>query len=190
MNKLLLTVALLGILIPAFPQELKNFQLTNVLNNQVVSLDTYPSCEGMVIIFTSNSCPYDEYYRNRIAKLAQTYHERVPVLLVNSNPDAPEAIEAMTRKAKQLNLSLPYLADKDQVLMTNLNAKKSPEAFLLRNSNGKFSVVYHGAIDDNPQVESDVRQNYLRDAVDILLSKQSITTPEVRPVGCNLKKKS
>jgi hypothetical protein len=187
MNKLL-TVLLIAVLTPAFSQELKNFQLTNVLNNQVVSLDTYPSCEGMVIIFTSNSCPYDEYYRNRIAKLAQNYHERVPVLLVNSNPD--EANEAMLKKAKQLSLSLPYLADKDQLLMTNLNAKKSPEAFLLKNSNGKFSVVYHGAIDDNPQVESDVRQNYLRDAVDILLSKQSITTPEVRPVGCNLKKKS
>jgi hypothetical protein len=188
MNKLV-TVLLLCLITPAFAQELKNFQLTNVLNNEVVSPDTYPSCEGMVIIFVSNACPYDDYYRNRIAKLAQTYHERVPVLLVNSNVDAADGNDAMAKKAKQLNLNLPYLSDKDQTLMTNLNAKKSPEAFLLKNSNGKFSVVYRGAIDDNPQVENDVRQNYLRDAVDILLSKQNITTPEVRPVGCNLKKK-
>lgn len=89
-----------------------------------------------------------------------------------------------------MSLSIPYLADKDQTLMSMLDARKSPEAFLLKNNNGSFSVVYKGAIDDNPQVEADVRHNYLRDAIDIMLTNQKIETPEVRPVGCNLKKKS
>ena len=185
----LLTVILLSVATIGYTQELKNFQLTNVVNDQVVSLDTYPSCEGMVIIFTSNNCPYDEYYRSRVIKLSQSYQDRVPVLFVNSNTEATDSKEAMVKKAKQLNLTLPYLSDKDQKLMTMLDAKKSPEAFLLKNNNGKFTVVYRGAIDDNPQVENDVRQHYLRDAIDILLSKQSIVTPEIRPVGCNLKKK-
>lgn len=189
MYKSLIAVLFSIVSTTAFAQELKNFKLTNVLNDQVVSLETYPSCEALVIIFTSNNCPYDEYYRTRIAKLSQTYNERVPVLLINSNQEASDSKEAMAKKAKAVNLSIPYLADKDQVVMTNLDAKKSPEAFLLKNSNGKFTVVYHGAIDDNPQVENDVRQNYLRDAIDILLGKQNIVTKEVRPVGCNLKKK-
>jgi peroxiredoxin len=167
--------------------QISNFSLPNVLNGQTVSLDTYPSCTGLVIIFTTNSCPYDEHYRNRIAKIAQSYQDRVPVLLVNTDPG--ESMEAMQKKAQQLNLSMPYLADKDQVLMTSLEAKKSPEAFLLKNENGKFVVVYSGAIDDNAQVEADVRHNYLRDAIDILLTNQKIATPEVRPVGCNLRKK-
>jgi hypothetical protein len=170
-------------------QQVNNFKLTNVTNNQLVSLDTYPSCEGMVIIFTSNGCPYDEYYRNRITALAQMYHDRVPVLLVNAQPDPSESKEAMATKAKQLNLSVPYLADKDQSLMANLDAKKSPEVFLLKNDGGKFSVVYRGAFDDNAQVEADVRHKYLQDAIDIMLSNQKIALPEVRPVGCNLKKK-
>ena len=173
-----------------FAQQISNFSLTNVVNNQKVSLDNYPSCEGMVIIFTSNSCPYDEYYRNRVVKLSQTYNSRVPVLLVNSGVEPSENVENMAKKAKQLNLALPYLADKDQVLMKALDAHKSPEAFLLKNNGGKFSVVYRGAIDDNAQVEADVRQNFLRDAIDIMLTNQKIVTPEVRPVGCNLKKKS
>ena len=170
-------------------QELKNFSLTNVLNDQTVSLETYPSCSGLVIIFTSNACPYDEYYRARISKLVQSYQDRVPVLLVNSSPDPAESKESMVKKAKQLNLSMPYLMDKDQVLMGMLNARKTPEVFLVKNDNGKFSVVYHGAIDDNAQVEADVRHSYLRDAIDIMLTNQRIATPEVRPVGCNLKKK-
>lgn len=169
-------------------QQVSNFSLTNVINNQPVSFDTYPSCQGLVIIFTSNNCPYDEYYRNRIATLAKSYHDRVPVLLVNSDPT--ESNESMAAKAKQKNVNVPYLADKNQTLMTTLNARKSPEAFLLKNNNGKFSVVYRGAIDDNAQVEGDVRQYYLKDAIDIMLANQAITNPEVRPVGCNLKKKA
>lgn len=185
---LLLTICLASL--QAAGQVVNNFKLINVLNNQTVSLDTYPSCEGMVLIFTGNSCPYDEYYRNRVAKISQTYQDRVPVLLVNSYTDADEAPDKMLAKAKQTNLGVPYLADKDQTLMTNLDVRKSPEAFLLKNQNGKFTVVYHGAIDDNAQVESDVRHSYLRDAIDIMLTNQKIETPDVRPVGCNLKKKS
>ena len=187
--KKLLTFLLCMISLTAVSQAVKNFKLINVLNNQAVSLDTYPSCQGMVIIFTSNNCPYDEYYRSRIAGLLQAYQERVPVVLVNSQPDNNENVESMAAKAKQLNLSMPYLSDKDQTLMSQLDARKTPEAFLLKNDDGKFTVVYRGAIDDNPQVAADVRHHYLRDAIDIMLSNQKIETAEVRPVGCNLKKK-
>lgn len=182
---LILFICLLSL--DAFAQQVNNFSLVNVLNNQTISLETYPSCSGMVIIFTSNNCPYDEYYRNRISKVAQAYQDKVPVLLVNSQPDEPN--ESMATKARQLNLSIPYLSDKTQALMSNLDAKKTPEAFLLKNENGKFAVVYRGAIDDNAQVEADVRHSYLRDAIDIMLMNQKIQTPEIRPVGCNLKKK-
>lgn len=174
----------------AWSQELKNFNLTNVLNDQQISPSSFPSCSGLVIIFTSNACPYDEYYRTRINALAKSYADKVPVLLVNAHSEDAESKDAMARKAKQLNLSTPYLADKDQTLMTTLNAKKSPEAFLLKNNGGSFAVVYRGAIDDNAQVEADVRHHYLKDAIDIMLANQAIATPEVRPVGCNLKKKS
>jgi hypothetical protein len=95
----------------------------------------------------------------------------------------------MTRKGKQLGLAIPYLADKDQVLMEQLGASKSPQAFLLKNNGGKFTVVFSGAIDDNPQVETDIRHSYLQDAIDIMLTNQKIETPEVRPVGCIIRKK-
>jgi hypothetical protein len=121
--------------------------------------------------------------------LGKTYQERVPVLLINAHTEANESVERMTAKGKALNLTVPYLADKDQKLMSNLDVKKSPEAFLLKNEGGKFTVVYRGAIDDNAQVEADVRHHYLRDAIDIMLTSQRIQSPEVRPVGCNLKKK-
>jgi hypothetical protein len=171
-------------------QNVANFTLNNVLTGKPVSLETYPSCAGIAIIFTSNSCAFDEYYRGRIAKLAGDYTDRVPVLLINSGIEPADSEENMAKKAAQLNLRVPYLADKDQVLMKQLGASKTPHVFLLKNNGGKFSIVYRGAIDDNAQVEGDVRNAYLKDAIDILLTNQAIQTPEVRPMGCSIRKKS
>ena len=187
---LVFVVAASCVLTNAFAQVVPNFKLPNVLNGQSVSLDSYPSCEGMVLIFTSNNCPYDDYYRKRIEQISQTYQDKVPVLLINAHTEPNESADQMAAKAKTLNFSVPYLADKDQSLVTILNVRKSPEAFLLRNDGGKFTVVYRGAIDDNAQVATDVHRHYLRDAIDIMLNNQKIQTPEVRPVGCNLKKKA
>ena len=171
-------------------QTVGNFTLTNVTNGKPVSLETYPSCAGIAIIFTSNSCPFDEYYRSRIARLATDYSDRVPILLVNSSVESTDTEENMVKKATQLNLKVPYLADKDQSLMKQLGASRTPQVFLLKNNGGTFSVVYRGAIDDNAQVEADVRHAYLKDAIDILLTNQAIQTPEVRPMGCTIRKKS
>src|SRR5688500_4907996 len=88
----------------AVAQEVKNFELIDVMSNEKVSLETFPSCEGLLVIFTSNSCPYDEYYRKRINALAQAYRDRVPVLLVNSHTDPKESPARMAEKGKELNL--------------------------------------------------------------------------------------
>jgi thioredoxin-related protein len=190
LKKSFLTAFLLMCLFQAQSQQVQNFSLKNVVNGQDVSLDTYPSCEGLLVIFSSNSCPYDEHYRNRIKKLSADLSEKIPVLLVNSNTEPAESVDNMIRKAQQTGMKIPYLADKEQVLMQQLGATKNPQAFLLKNTNGKFTIVYSGAIDDNAQVEADVKHAYLKDAIDIMLANQTITTPEVRPTGCTIRKKS
>jgi hypothetical protein len=189
MKRYLLVLAFFFAFYPGNAQTIENFSLTNVITGTSVSLDTYPSCSGIVIIFTSNACAYDEHYRSRIATLAKDYHDRVPVLLVNSSIENLESTDNMVRKAQQLGLTIPYLADKDQALLKQLGATKSPQAFLLKNNGGKFSKVYSGAIDDNPQLQTGVRHAYLKDAIDIMLTNQTIETPEVRPVGCAIRRK-
>jgi len=185
----ILIIALMCCYGATLAQQVANFELTNVTNGKAVSLDTYPSCSGVAVIFTTNACAYDEYYRARIVMLSKEYQDKVPVLLVNSSADPAESVDNMTKKAQQLALTLPYLADKDQTLMRQFGATKSPQVFLLKNDNGKFLIVYNGAIDDNAQVEADVRHAYLKDAIDIMLTNQKIATAEVRPVGCTIRKK-
>lgn len=187
MKKLLLFLLLVSFA-DAMGQVVKDFELEDVISKKTVSLGSYASSKGILIVFTSNACPYDEYYRSRIAAISNAYQNRVPVLLVNAYTEPAESASKMLEKAQELRLSIPYLADKNQVLIANLGVKKSPEAFLLKNENGNFNVVYRGPIDDNPQVEADVRHHYLREAIDALLANQKITVPQVRAVGCNIKR--
>jgi hypothetical protein len=169
--------------------QIPEISLTNVVDGTTISLSSYASNAGVIVIFTSNACPFDEHYRKRVNKLSKEFAGKIPLLLVNSYTDGNESAEEMAKKAQQLGIAVPYLADKDQTLMQSLKATKSPQAFLLKNTDGKFTVAYSGAIDDNAQVEADVRTSYLRDAAAQLVAGQTITSAEVRPVGCNIRRK-
>jgi len=165
----------------------QNFTLTNVADGKSVSLDQFSSSSAVVILFTSNECPFDNYYKDRIKEMINSYAGKVQFLLVNSNTEPDESAEKMAIHYTDLNA--PYLSDKDQAVMNLFNARKSSEAFLLKSSGGKFSVAYSGAIDDNPQVPKDVNQKFLKDAIDKTLSGQKIDVPTNRAVGCSIRKK-
>ena len=106
---------------------------------------------------------------------------------MNSYVESEESVEKMHIHYSDLNI--PYLADKDQLAMNALGAKKSPEVFLLKNSAGKFMTAYSGAIDDNPQVAKDVNQKFLKDAIDKMFGGQKIDVTNNRAVGCSMRRK-
>ncbi len=166
---------------------IQNFTLTNVVDDKTVSLDQFSSSNGVVVLFTSNECPFDNYYKDRIKEMISTYTGKIQFLLVNSNIEPEESIEKMHIHYTDMNV--PYLSDKDQVVMNQFGAKKSPEAFLINNSGGKSGVVYSGAIDDNPQVPKDANQNFLKDAIDKMLAGQKIEVNNNRAVGCTIRRK-
>lgn len=169
-------------------QPVQNFSLTNAADGKTVSLNSYGSYAGVVIIFTSNDCPFDQYYVDRILTLHEDYSAQVPVILINSHIDERETIAAMKDYARKCNLTMPYLADKDQKVLSQFNARKSPEAFLLKNTSGKFSIAYRGAIDDNAQTPAEVREPYLRNAIEQMVAGRNIEMNDVRPAGCSIRK--
>jgi hypothetical protein len=170
-------------------QPVQNFSLINVADNNSVSLESFASSGGVVILFTGNECIFDNYYNTRVKSLIDAYKGKIQFLLVNSYVEPTEAIDKMKTKYSSWSIGVPYLADKQQTLMDALGARKSPEAFLLKNTNGKFSVVYSGAIDDNAQLAADVKQNYLRDGIEKLLVGKKIEVSNVRATGCSVRKK-
>jgi peroxiredoxin len=180
-----LVIVLVGISIQA--QDVKDFTLTNTKDGKEVSLSNYTSSKAVVIVFTSHECPFDNYYKDRIKELIQTYAGRVPFLMVNSNTEDQESVQQMA--IHYTDLQVPYLADKDQVVMSNLAAKKTPEVFILTPAGGKFIIAYNGAIDDNPQSAKDAKQYFLKDAIEKTLSGQKIDISTQRATGCTVRKK-
>ena len=167
--------------------QVQNFTLTNVVDSKQISLDQYSSSTGVAVVFTSNECPFANYYKERIKEMIGAYAGKIQFLLVNSYTEPEESAEKMTIHYSDINV--PYLADKDQIAMTSLGAKKSPEVFLLKSVGGKFTVMYSGAIDDNPQVPKDANQKFLKDAIDKLLTGQKIEIANNRAVGCSMRRK-
>ena len=164
-----------------------SFTLTNAVDGKTISLDQYASSSGVLVLFTSNECPFDNYYKDRIKEMIDAYSGKIQFLLVNSYLEPDESPEKMHIHYADLNV--PYLADKDQVAMNALGARKSPEAFLLKNSGGQFTTVYSGAIDDNPQVPKDANQKFLKNAIDKMLAGQKIEAANNRAVGCTMRRK-
>jgi peroxiredoxin len=185
--KTILSIISMIICVAVQGQEVKNFTLTNAKDGKEVSLASYSSAKAVVIVFTSHECPFDNYYKERLKGLIQAYAGKIQFLMINSNTEEQESAEQMA--IHYTDLQVPYLADKDQVVMTSFGAKKTPEVFLLTSAGGKSVITYSGAIDDNPQASKDVRQYFLKDAIEKVLSGEKSAIPAQRATGCAIRKK-
>jgi len=173
----------------SFAQTVQDFTLINIADGKSVSLNGFTNCQGIAVIFTSNECPYDQQYRKRINELNDKYKGTIQFLLINSHTEQRENAKAMAQKYPGWGLAIPYLADKDQIAMDCMGAKKSPEAFLLKKSGQNYTIAYHGSIDDNPLVTSDVNKAYLNIAIEQMLANKKIEIPDNRAAGCTIRKK-
>lgn len=162
-----------------------NFSLKGS-NNQSTSLGDFANAKTVVVVFTNSQCPYAKLYENRLVTLASSYANKgVQFVFVNPGVgDGSETLEAMASK----NYSFPYLADEGQKLSKQFGATKTPEVFVLHNTGGDFVLKYKGAIDDNPQVESGVKNYYLRSVIDSVLANKTVATLDKRATGCLIKK--
>ncbi|WP_347157888.1 redoxin domain-containing protein [Pontibacter chitinilyticus] len=157
-------------------------------SNKSISLSDFASAKTVVLVFTNTQCPYAKLYENRLVTLASAYGSK-GVQFVFINPgvgagDGAETLADMTAK----NYSFPYLADEGQKISAQFGATKTPEVYVLNNSNGEFVLKYKGAIDDNPQLESGVKNFYLKNVIDEVLTNKTVTTLDKRATGCLIKK--
>lgn len=187
--KYLILVTFLSISVDVISQEVQDFTLINIADGKSVSLSSFTSCKGIAIIFTSNECPYDNQYRERIKQLNEQYKGTIQFLLINSHQEPRENTKAMSQSFANWGLPIPYLADKEQVAMNCLGAKKSPEVFLLKKNEKANTIVYNGAIDDNPLVTADVGNAYLKIAIDQMLANKKVDVKDNRAAGCTIRKK-
>ena len=147
------------------------------------SWEEFAGCEALVVVFTSNGCPYARDHESRIDDLATRYAAaggKAAVVAVNSNQIPEDSLEAMTKRAEERRFHFPYLADPDQTVAKAFGALRTPEFFVLDSSR---RIVAMGSLDDDPEGGKPTRR-YVEEAVDAILSGGTPETPETAPVGC------
>jgi len=166
-----------------------DFKLKSV-DGKMYSMADYKDAKGFIVVFTCNTCPFAIKYEDRINAIAKKYKSKGYVLLA-INPNDPEAqpadtYELMQEKAKEKGFVFPYLVDEGQKIYPQYGATKTPHVFLLDKN---LFVKYIGAIDDNSDDASAVKEKYLENAIRALDNETDPSPATTKAIGCSIKTK-
>lgn len=169
------------------------FKLKSI-DGKVVSLSDFNTAKGVIVIFTSNHCPFAKAYEDRIMALNNKYlSQGFPVVAINpSDPGAhpDDSLDKMKERASSKGYNYTYLADDTQLTARTFGVARTPQVYVLSKNNGRFVVAYSGMIDDNPQDPAGVTKFYVDEAVTNLLNGKPVVTPTTKPIGCAVKLKN
>lgn len=168
----------------------EEFRLKNVDGN-FVSMGDFPQAKGFTVIFTCNHCPFSVAYEDRIIELDLKYKELgYPVIAINPNDPAvvpADGFEEMKKRAAEKEFTFPYLFDEGQKVFPVFGATRTPHVFILNKDNAAYRVAYIGAIDDNSQDASAVKEKYVENAIKALLKGEKPAIEQTKAVGCGIK---
>ncbi|MBC5833546.1 thioredoxin family protein [Flavobacterium sp. F372] len=166
-----------------------DFKLKSV-DGKMYSMSDYKDAKGFIVVFTCNHCPFAVKYEDRVIELAKKYKSKGYILLA-INPNDPAAApddsyDLMKVRAKEKGFTFPYLFDEGQKIYPQYGATKTPHVFLLDKN---LIVKYIGAIDDNVEDASAVKEHYLENAIAELEKGKDPTVPVTKAIGCTIKVK-
>lgn len=145
---------------------------------------------GLLVMFSCNTCPTVIANQQRTAAIAEmALGQNIGVILLNSNEDnrkGADSPEAMKKYAENQDYKWYYAIDKNSELADAFGATRTPECFLF-DKNGK--LVYHGAIDDNPQDESNRKRQHLKEAITEMNAGKPVSVAKTKSIGCSIKRK-
>ena len=164
-----------------------SFRLPGV-NGMNYSLEDFRNKKVVIVMFSCNHCPTVKAYQDRFVELQRDYEDKgVSLIAINSNDDKnyPEdSFENMKTRAREKGFNFPYLRDESQKVAKAYGAERTPEVFVF---DEKRTLRYHGRIDDNVYDPKEVRQHYLRDALDAVIIGRKVPLEDTEPVGCTIK---
>lgn len=168
-----------------------DFRVKNV-DGRVVSLADYRAQKGLIVVFTSNHCPFSKAYEDRLIALDRLFSPQgFPLLAIMPNDPAAyedDSFDNMKTRARDNHYSYPYGLDETQIAKA-FGATRTPQAYVLKQTNGQFILEYVGSVDDSPQDSGSVKRRYVEEAVGNLLAGRPVPSPITKPIGCAIKEK-
>ncbi|HPR31533.1 MAG TPA: thioredoxin family protein [Prolixibacteraceae bacterium] len=159
------------------------------VSGKVTDLESLKEQNGLLVIFSCNTCPFVIAWEDRYPLVAEIAREnKIGFVLLNANhlkrvgDDSPEA---MKEHAEKHNYQWPYLIDDKSIVANAFGAQTTPHVFLFDKN---LKLVYKGAIDDNYKNKEDVSEFYVKDALVSLGKGKAIIKNETRNLGCSIKR--
>ena len=166
------------------------------VTGQDFSLEDLVMENGMLVIFSCNTCPFvvgNQSMQGWQGRYNEIYdlckRNRIGMVLVNSNEakrDNVDSFTEMQKHSEKHKYDSPYVMDRDNKLADAFGASTTPHVFLMDNN---FNLIYKGAIDDNVNSPSEVKENWLKDALSAAGNNKTIPIAETRNSGCSIKRK-
>ena len=168
------------------------------VNGTQMSLNTAAGPNGLLVVFSCNTCPFvvgngekSDGWEGRYNETARFAKENgVAMVLVNSNEakrDNHDSMDAMKAHVKDNNYGMPYLLDANHQLADAFGALKTPHVYLF---DGDMNLVYRGSIDDNVSDAEAVSERYVQDAITAVANGKPVGVAETKAIGCSIKRVS
>ena len=158
------------------------------ISGKDVSLNDAKGKNGLLVIFSCNTCPWVIAWEDRYVELADTYKDKgVGIVAINSNEtqfENVDSMEEMQEHAKEQGYNFYYTMDNGSKLASEFGATRTPHIYLF---DKKDKLVYRGAIDDNARKPDKVENTYLADAIDNMLAGNTIDPTATKALGCAIK---
>lgn len=166
-----------------------DFNLTDVVTQDLVSLKSVSGKKGTVVMFICNHCPFVKHVNEEIVRLCNDYRVTgfgfVAISsndVVNYPQDSPENMRKVVREE---NYPFPYLYDETQAIAKAYDAACTPDFYLFDKD---LKLVYRGQLDNSrPGNSIPVNGRDLREAMDNILNNNPQRKDQKPSIGCNIK---
>ena len=159
------------------------------VSGKEISLKDASKENGLVVIFSCNTCPWVERWEDRYPLVSTIASEQnVGVIALNPNEnyrDKGDGMVDMKKRAKKMNYDFEYTLDKNHEIADAFGATRTPHVYLF---NAEMELVYVGAIDDNAQDANAVENFYLKDAIEQMTSGKKVEVAKTKSLGCTIKR--
>jgi len=134
---------------------------------------------AVVILFISTICPYSNYYNDLMRDMAGQF-EKKGVVFVGVNSGTLESVDEVRNHAREHGHTFDIIKDPDGRIAELLDARRTPEAFLVDSSG---ALRYHG------RIASKISAPDLQKAIESLLDGKPVRPAETKAFGCAIARK-
>ena len=146
-----------------------------------------------VVVFGSVDCPVANASIPEVRRINNAV-EAAGGRMYFVHPTGNHPREKMAEHATKRKLVMPVLHDPDHQLVKLLDARVTPEAFVLRRSGAHWLLVYRGPLDnlyaDIGRRRRNATRFHVREALAAAVKKKPVETPVRTPIGCFIERRA